>query len=342
MAGPATGTTLSAVDPRRILDTRDRAAWVAAGAIVRLEFGSARSVALNVTAVRPLGPGFVTVWPCSQPAPVVSQMSWSLPRTVATAVLAAADQGGSVCLRPSVGTHLLIDLLATDAAVGAVQTSVSARTNEWLLGHSVRGRPIMARAFGNPEGVPIVGVGVIHGNEESGVPIVAQLKPMSPPSNVAMWLVDSVNPDGQAAQTRGNVNGVDLNRNFPTNWQPIARTNNYSGTAAGSEPETRAMLAFLDIVRPHLGVWWHTVGDYADDSRSAMEQPELLEIYVARANIGIDDAPCLGFCGGTATQHANRSIVGGSHFVVELPSPITTAAVGRHAAAFMASAAATR
>ena len=40
-----------------------------------------------------------------------------------------------------------------------------------------------------------------------------------PPRGTALWLIEDLNPDGHAAGTRQNANGVDLNRNFPYRWQ---------------------------------------------------------------------------------------------------------------------------
>jgi Zinc carboxypeptidase len=337
----AGSSTMSALPPTRLLDTRDAASWVGAGGIVTLPVGSARTVLLNVTAVRPFGPGFMTVWPCSEPEPKTSALSWSEMKNVATAVVARADSSGNVCLRPSAGTHVLADVLGSDQALPTMVTpTFSGRTNELLLGQSVQGRPITARAYGTGDGAPVLGVGVIHGDEQSGLAIVADLKQAKVPAGVEMWLIDSVNPDGMAFNTRQNARGVDLNRNWPTNWQPIARSNNYSGTGPVSEPETKAVLDFINLVKPVTGVWWHTVGDYVDDSRSSVAQPDLITDYARLAAIGIDDAPCLGFCGGTATQHINATLKGATHMVVELPSPLSAAGAQRHADAFLAIAAA--
>jgi protein MpaA len=68
-----------------------------------------------------------------------------------------------------------------------------------------------------------------------------------------------MNPDGVAHDVRHNANGVDLNRNFPYNWGPIAEPGNweYAGPSAASEPETQAMVAFIGELRPDILVWYH-------------------------------------------------------------------------------------
>lgn len=56
----------------------------------------------------------------------------------------------------------------------------------------------------------------------------------------------------QYSNWKSNSNGVDLNRNYPFNWNSeISNTTNsaaryYPGPYAASEPETRAMIAFLE------------------------------------------------------------------------------------------------
>ena len=64
------------------------------------------------------------------------------------------------------------------------------------------------------------------------------------------------NPDGLAAGTRKNAHGVDLNRNYPYNWAEL--DGDYeSGPEPKSEPETRAMIAFLKDVKPHRILSFH-------------------------------------------------------------------------------------
>ena len=78
------------------------------------------------------------------------------------------------------------------------------------------------------------------------------------------------NPDGVALGTRGNANGVDLNRNFATsNWKatPVqsrsilesARDTLLSpGKAPGSEPETQALVALMEALKPQSVIAMHS------------------------------------------------------------------------------------
>jgi protein MpaA len=127
------------------------------------------------------------------------------------------------------------------------------------LGVSVGGRPIVAERFGTVGGRRVLVVGVIHGDEDAGVAIVDRLRSGPVPEGVELWIVESMNPDGQAGRFRGNDNGVDLNRNFPYRWGPIGVPGDpqYAGAGPASEPETQAMVNFLGQLRPDITIWYH-------------------------------------------------------------------------------------
>ena len=130
---------------------------------------------------------------------------------------------------------------------------------EEVIGTSVQGRPITAYHRGTAGGIVILVVGVIHGNEDDGLAVIDLLRNMPLPAGYDLWLLPMLNPDGQANQTRTNGNGVDLNRNFPYDWGPIAQPGDseYSGTGPASEPETQAFVAFTQRIQPRLTLWYH-------------------------------------------------------------------------------------
>ncbi|HNJ97664.1 MAG TPA: DUF2817 domain-containing protein [Ilumatobacteraceae bacterium] len=138
-------------------------------------------------------------------------------------------------------------------------TTIPGFLGEEVIGTSVQGRPIVAYHRGKPGGTVILIVGVIHGNEDDGLAVIDLLRTLPLPDGYDLWLLPMMNPDGQANQTRTNANGVDLNRNFPYDWGPIAQPGDseYSGPSAGSEPETQAFMAFTQRIQPKLTIWYH-------------------------------------------------------------------------------------
>lgn len=131
--------------------------------------------------------------------------------------------------------------------------------DEVVIGTSVEGRPITLIRRGTPGGTRILVVGVIHGNEAAGVAVVDRLRTRRLPAGIELFLVPSMNPDGQAADDRQNANHVDLNRNFPANWSALGVVGDwqYGGPSAASEPETKTMVELGEAIRPDLVFWYH-------------------------------------------------------------------------------------
>ena len=115
-----------------------------------------------------------------------------------------------------------------------------------LLGRSVQGRPIRAQVLGNGRETTLF-IATIHGNEPAGTPLMERLADHltdNPDlmSGQRIVIIAVANPDGMAANTRGNIRGVDLNRNFEARNRVNNGTN---GLRALSEPEARAIRAAI-------------------------------------------------------------------------------------------------
>lgn len=146
-----------------------------------------------------------------------------------------------------------------------------------VIGHSVEGRPIRAyrKGSGDDEGEArrtVLVLGQMHGDETAGVATTRWLRQRAAVArDVTLWIVPTMNPDGLARGSRTNARGVDLNRNWPMNWRRGVRGTTWPGPRASSEPETRAMLRFLRLVKPDYVVSIHQpygeVGYYRDKRR---------------------------------------------------------------------------
>jgi protein MpaA len=201
-----------------------------------------------------------------------------------------------------------------------------------VIGHSVRGRPIVAHVVG-PGSAPrkLLLVGCVHGNECAGIRILSAVSRSRVPAGVQLWLVPEMNPDGTAADTRQNAHGVDLNRNFPYQWERVTDPTYDSGQRPASEPETRSAMALIRRIRPAVTIWYHQHMDLVDMAGG--------DRGVARryAQLSGLRATCLGFLPGTAPAWSNHLLPGTTAFVVELPAgPVGAAALGGHLRAIRA------
>jgi hypothetical protein len=214
-------------------------------------------------------------------------------------------------------------VLAGVAGVAGVATA-AARTV--VVGHSVRGRAITAIVRGPDDAKrKILVVGCIHGNECAGLRITSALARSKPTKGVQLWIVSEMNPDGTAADTRQNAHGVDLNRNFPYQWQKVTDPVYYSGPRPLSEPETRAAVKLIRQIKPAVTIWYHQHEDLVD---MAGGDRGVARRYAHLAHLR---ATCLPFLPGTAPGWSNHEFPGTTSFVVELPAgPVGSAALAAH------------
>jgi protein MpaA len=190
-----------------------------------------------------------------------------------------------------------------------------------VLGHSVEGRQITATRVGEAHApVKVLVVGDVHGNEPAGEAIVARLRSTAKLDGVAFYLVRTANPDGRRHETRQNARGVDLNRNFPHRWARSARGTYYSGRAAGSEPETQAIMRLVRRIRPQLGIYYHQHLGITVRARGV--DASLQREYARRSGLPLRRLPNYR---GTAIGWQNHLLPDGTSFVVELkagPAPV--------------------
>lgn len=132
-----------------------------------------------------------------------------------------------------------------------------------VIGFSLAARPIEVYTFGNGEKEYLIVAGIHGGYEWNTIALANELithideNPDVIPGDATLYIIRNMNPDGEArshdVDGRVNNNGVDLNRNFPSeNWTAewdrdgcwIYRPTT-GGTYGGSEPETRSVMSFI-------------------------------------------------------------------------------------------------
>lgn len=121
------------------------------------------------------------------------------------------------------------------------------------IGTSVLGQPLECYHFLPPDYArPRPGAvlfGAIHGDEPASAMVLARLieELVERPPGRPTWIVPVLNPDGLAAGTKDNANGVDLNRHFAAaNWQSEHPHGYFPGRAPETEPEVAALVQLLE------------------------------------------------------------------------------------------------
>jgi murein peptide amidase A len=196
-----------------------------------------------------------------------------------------------------------------------------------VLGHSIDGRPIVAFVGGDTSAKRrVLVVGYIHGNERAGTAITTVLTSLRVPAGVELWVVPTLNPDGGAADTRGNAHGVDLNRNFPWHWQHLTGVY-YSGPKPLSEPESKIAYRLILRLKPVVAIWFHQHLDLVDASGGNIAVERRFASLVHLRLMKLAEYP------GSVVSWQNAKLRGTTAFVVELPAGSLTADFARMYAA---------
>jgi predicted deacylase len=144
-----------------------------------------------------------------------------------------------------------------------------------IIGYSVGVRPLEVYRFGDGPTQRMIVAGIHGGNEYNTIALADELinylrdHPEAIPEKVTLYILRNLNPDGEARghdeTGRTNNNGVDLNRNFPSNWKqewdrdgcwtklPVT-----SGAYAASEPETVSLMIFIQLHKIDALISYHS------------------------------------------------------------------------------------
>lgn len=200
----AGGSGATVVDPARIIDTRGsgpirvgRPIEVAVAGQGGIAAEGVTAVAVNVTAVDPSGPGYLTVWPSGEPQPYTSNVNFDAGGATANLTICKVGAGGRISIGTNVDrVHVIVDTFAAfdDRGGGVVATPPTRVTD--------------TRSSG-----PVPGGGSIEVNVSSAVPasataVILNVTITAPTTStfVTAW------PAGQPQPATSNIN-VDAGEN---------------------------------------------------------------------------------------------------------------------------------
>jgi zinc carboxypeptidase len=185
-----------------------------------------------------------------------------------------------------------------DALLGRLTALANAHAGQVELknyGRTVGGRRIPGVTVGKGKRTLAL-IGLIHAGESGPELIVPALERLVEENSglldkVRVAALPSVNADERERLTTGipwylraNANGVDLNRNFDADWEHVDKaygllssdpdSGTYRGPSPVSEPETRAVVAFVRSAKPDAIFSYHHLASIAGCSCLAPKSAE--------------------------------------------------------------------
>ena len=145
------------------------------------------------------------------------------------------------------------------------------------------------KQFGNKLSSVIV-IGCFHGDEPQGKFLIEEYLNSHTETNILF--IPCLNKYGYEHNIRTNGNGVDLNRNFPTeNWEKTEKQDNsfFGGNTPASETETQFIIDIIEKNKPKLILTLHApykVVNYDGDAKEISEKISDIIGYPVEESIG--------------------------------------------------------
>lgn len=131
-------------------------------------------------------------------------------------------------------------------------------------------------------------IGCFHGDEPQGKFLIEEYLKITP--NTSICFIPCLNKYGYENKVRTNKNGVDLNRNFPTeNWERSEKNNFFGGDEPASEDETKFVINLVEELKPKLILTLHApykIVNYDGDGAEISEKISRIIGYPVEPSIG--------------------------------------------------------
>lgn len=178
------------------------------------------------------------------------------------------------------------------------------------------------------ESAKVLVIGVFHGDEPQGKYLIEKylseelphleikkealsaINPKSPRprrgQSSGKLFIPCLNPDGLQLGQRTNANGVDINRNFPTqNWKLTEKNEFFGGEKPASEIETQFVIDVINEYQPQTILTLHApfkVVNYDGPAEQLAEQISQIINYPVEASIGYPTPGSFGTYAGIERQ----------------------------------------
>jgi hypothetical protein len=161
-------STFQPLTLERVYDSRDLPERVAANGVVQLDLSSkvpagATAVSINLTAVRPSAPGFLTAYPCGAAPPPTSNVNFLAGQIRPNHVVVGLGPGSRLCVLSSAVSDVIVDLQGAFVATGGLKLTPLSPSRVADTRDTGRVDPLVVRAPDGAAGVVVnvTGVGAV-------------------------------------------------------------------------------------------------------------------------------------------------------------------------------------